>query len=84
MHRTLPADIQELALLFRRERAGEINFCVDPIQHRICVLGYAIDTVLGVNPRVTQTDDNVLERPLLRSRIQRDGHGHSRAEGGQD
>jgi len=84
MHRTLPTDIEEFALLLRRECACEINFGVDPIQHRIRVLCYAIDTILGVNPRVAQTDDNVLERPLLPSRIQRDGHGHSRAEGGQD
>src|SRR5712664_1475258 len=83
MHRTLVSYLHQLALLLRRERARELNLSIDSIEHGI-VPDHAVEAVFGVNPRVSQADNDGLERPLFRSRIECDGHGHAGAECGHE
>src|SRR6266849_2030277 len=78
VHRALFRDLEQSRPLFGRQRPGQRDVGLDPVEH--AVPGLALGAVGRVDSRVLQPHRHLLERPLLASRVQRDGHGCSGAE----
>ena len=78
MDRTLVGDLERLESLLLGEVPIKGDLALDPIEHALP--GLTLGAVFRVNPRVAQPHRHARERPLLPSRIQRDGHGGSGAE----
>ena len=81
MHRTLLRDLEEPAALLVAQRTAEDQLPLDLIE--LAFLRLAVRAVGGMDARVAETDGDAVERPLLASRVQRDGYGRSGAERGQ-
>ena len=61
MDRTLIYNLEQLRSLFGSQCASKVNVPLDAIQHSL--LGFALGAIGGVDPRVSQIDSNLLERP---------------------
>jgi len=83
MDGTLVRNLHQFLLLLRRERARELHRSIDAIEQGI-VPHHAIEAVLRVHSLVGQPDGDGLERPLFRSRIQRNGHRHAGTKRGHE
>src|SRR5437588_6756416 len=81
MHRTLLGDLECFGTLLLVERPVQSDLALDPVEQAL--FGLAFGAVDGVDSRVAEPHRHALERPPFPSRIQRDGHGRSGAEGGQ-
>src|SRR5881628_2215130 len=79
MHRTLVGDLEHLRALLLRQLAGHGNLPLDAIEQGS--LGLALGAVLSMDPRMPEANRHACQRPALPSRIQRDRHRRSGAEG---
>ena len=81
MHRAAVGDLHQPGLLLVAERALQRDLALDAVQ--LALLSLTLRAVLGVDLRVLQAHGDGLQRPLLASRVQRERHRRSGAEGGQ-
>ena len=68
--------------MFGRERAGELNLPLDPVD--LSHLGLALGAIDRVNLRVVQRHGYALEWPAFGARVERDRHRRARAKRGQE
>ena len=78
MDRTLIGNLEELRSLFGRKFAGEVNVPLDVIQHSL--FGFALGAVGGVNPRVSQMNRDLLERPSFPPSVHANGDRSARSQ----
>ncbi len=78
MDRAAGCDFQQPGSLGLIETSLQSYFALDFMQHSVC--GFAILTVLGVNPPVTQPDLNAIQRQSFPLRIHAECDGRSRSE----
>jgi hypothetical protein len=78
MHRAHLGDLQQSGSLRLVQCPGELEGPIHAIQ--LSCFRFALGTVGCMNPGMPQPDDDVLERPSLSSRVQRDRHRRSTAE----
>src|SRR5947208_11506064 len=81
MDRTLVGDLEQPDALLLRKLAGDRDLALDPIEHALC--GFTFCAVVGVDPRMAQANRHAADWPPFPSRIQRDRHRRSGAEGCQ-
>src|SRR2546422_3477609 len=78
MHRTAVRDFQEFGPLLLDKLSLEDDLALDVVEHPLLRLTFS--AIFRVDSRVAQAHRHADERPPVPSRIQRDGHRHSRAE----
>src|SRR6266568_4867511 len=57
------------------------DLALDEIEHAL--LGLTVRAILGVHPRMPQTDGDFVQGPAVPSRVQRDGHRRSGPDSGR-
>src|ERR671930_1500705 len=72
MHRTPAGNLEEPRSLVVRQRSGELDVPLDPVDHPLA--GLAVRAVGGMDLRMSQPDRHALERPALASRVEGDRH----------
>src|SRR5436190_608690 len=72
VHGAAVGDLEEPRSLLVRQRSGELDVALDPVDHPLA--GLAFRAVGGVDPRMSQPDRDALERPALASRVECDRH----------
>src|SRR5205085_5105283 len=82
MHGAALPDFQQPGALRRVQCALQLHLGIDPVQHGLLV--QALRAVLDLAAKEPQANLHICERPLLPSRIQRDGDRHSGAERGRN
>src|SRR5437773_1565498 len=81
VHRTHVGDLSEPPALLLGQPTGQHELALDLVE--LALLGLAVGAVRGVDPGVREAHGDAVERPALLSRIQRERHGRSGAEGDQ-
>ena len=77
MDRTHVCNFQKSGTLYRRQRSGEVNIALNPVD--LAHLSFAFGAVGSVYLRMPKPDGHMLKRPAFTSRIQSDGHGRAGA-----
>src|SRR2546421_1855916 len=81
MHRTFVGDLRQPRPLRVVEPAREHELALDLIE--LAFLRLAVGTVLRVDAGVAEANGDAVERPTFASRIQRERHGRSGTQRGQ-
>ena len=79
MHRALVGDLLQARALLFGEWTGETDRSLDAVNVAFCILR-AFLTIFTVDPALSQTHRDLLEWPLLSSRIERHRHRDTTAE----
>src|SRR6266566_2094541 len=72
VHRAPARNLEEPRSLLVRQRSGELDVPLDPVEHPLA--GLAVRAVGGMNLRMPQPHRHAFERPALASRVERDRH----------
>jgi len=81
MNGTFGGDLHQLRVLLGRQRASQLDVHVNSSEH--AVFGEAIFTILSVDARVAERDDDILQRPFPLASVQANGHGSAGAQPGE-